>query len=116
MFLSSLIFLSYDGSEFRRLTDGTNWSVNLVRVDEAKGEVYFTAKRDATVRQALYKVDSKGVITALTDPAYQVTGVKFSSDGKYFAASYSNVTTPTRVAVFTTSGGVVSEGHEIFVG
>ena len=106
-----IYFLSYDGSEFRRLTDGTNWSVNLVRVDEAKGEVYFTAKRDASVRQALYKVDSKGVIKALTDPAYQVTGVKFSPDGRYFAASYSNVTTPTRVAVFSTSGGVVSEGH-----
>ena len=106
-----IYFLSYDGSEFRRLTDGTNWSVNLVRVDEAKGEVYFTAKRDATVRQALYKVDSKGVIKALTDPAYQVTGVKFSPDGKYFVASYSNVTTPTRVAVFSTSGGVVSKGH-----
>ena len=106
-----IYFLSYDGSEFRRLTDGTNWSVNLVRVDEAKGEVYFTAKRDATVRQALYKVDSKGVIKALTDPAYQVTGVKFSPDGKYFVASYSNVTTPTRVALFSTSGGVVSKGH-----
>ena len=106
-----IYFLSYDGKEFRRLTDGTNWSVNLLRVDEAKGEVYFTAKRDATVRQALYKVDSKGVVKALTDPAYQVTGIKFSPDGRYFAASYSNATTPTRVAVFSTSGGVVSEGH-----
>ncbi len=106
-----IYFLSYDGKEFRRLTDGTNWSVAIQRVDEKKGEVYFTAKRDATVRQALYKVDSKGVIKALTDPAYNVTGVRFSPDGKYFAAAYSNVTTPTRVAVFTTSGGVVSEGH-----
>ena len=106
-----IYFLSYDGKEFRRLTDGTNWSVNLLRVDEKKGDVYFTAKRDATVRQALYKVDAKGVVTALTDPAYHVTGVKFSPDGKYFAASYSNVATPTRVAVFKTSEGMVSKGH-----
>ena len=106
-----IYFLSYDGKDFRRLTDGTNWSVNLVKVDEAKGEVFFTAKRDASVRQALYKVNSKGVITALTDPAYNVAGVKFSPDGKYFAASYSNVSTPTRVAVFNASDGVVSAGH-----
>ena len=106
-----IYFLSYDGKEFRRLTDGTNWSVNLLRVDEKKGEVYFTAKRDATVRQALYKVDAKGVVTALTDPAYHVTGVSFSPDGKYFAASYSNVTTPARIAIFPTTGGMVSEGH-----
>ena len=105
-----IYFLSYDGKEFRRLTDGTNWTVSILRVDEAKGDVYFTAKRDATVRQAVYKVDSKGVITALTDPAYNAAGVKFSPDGKYFVASYSNVTTPTKVAVFQTTG-VVSAGH-----
>ena len=108
-----IYFLSYDGKEFRRLTDGTNWDVAIVRVDEKKGDVYFTAKRDASVRQALYKVDKKGIITAMTDPAYHVTGVSFSSDGKYFAASYSNVTTPTRIAIFeNTGGGIVSKGHE----
>lgn len=106
-----IYFLSYDGNEFRRLTDGTNWSVSLIRVDEKRGEVFFTAKRDASVRQALYKVDRKGVVTALTDPAYNVTRVVFSPDGKYFAASYSNFTTPTRVAIFKTSGGIISCGH-----
>ena len=106
-----IYFLSYDGRTFRRLTDGSNWSVSIERVDERKGDVYFTAKRDASVRQALYKVDSKGIITALTDPAYHVSGVSFSPDGKYFAASYSNATTPTRVAVFENSGGILSSGH-----
>ena len=107
-----IYFLSYDGKEFRRLTTGTNWSVSLVRVDEKKGDVYFTAKRDATVRQALYKVDAKGVVTALTDPAYNVVGVSFSPDGKHFVASYSNVTTPTKVALFQTAGGgITSHGH-----
>ena len=107
-----IYFLSYDGKEFRKLTSGTNWSVSLLRVDEKKGEVYFTAKRDASVRQAVYKVDSKGVITALTDPAYNAVGVRFSPDGKHFIASYSNVTTPTKVAVFQTSGGgITSHGH-----
>ena len=52
-----------------------------MRVDEKKGDVYFTAKRDASVRQAVYKVDAKGVVTALTDPAYNATGVSFSPDG-----------------------------------
>ena len=108
-----IYFLSYDGKTFRRLTEGPNWSVAIVRVDEKKGDVYFTAKRDATVRQTLYKVDAKGVITALTDPAYNATGVSFSPDGKYFVASYSNVTTPTKVAVFPATGKKLREGRVV---
>ena len=108
-----IYFLSYDGKTFRRLTDGPNWTISIIRVDEKKGDVYFTAKRDATVRQALYKVDSKGVITALTDPAYNVAGVSFSPDGKYFVASYSNVTTPVQIAVFPSSGKNIRKGNVV---
>ena len=99
-----IYFLSYDGKTFRRLTDGANWNVDIVRVDEKKGDVYFTAKRETVGKQALYKVDKKGAITALTDPIYNATGISFSPDGKYFAATYSNVSTPYRVGVFPTSG------------
>ena len=105
-----IYFLSYDGTEFRRLTDGPNWNVTIVRVDEKKGDVYYTAKRDAVAKQALYKVDRKGVVTALTDPAYNATGVSFSPDGKYFVASYSNFTTPTKIALFPTSGKKIRQG------
>lgn len=104
-----IYFLSYDGKEFRRLTDGPNWGISILRVDEKKGDIYFTAKRDASVRQAVYKVDAKGRVTALTDPAYNAVGAMFSPDGKHFVASYSNVSTPTRVAIFETSGGIPSK-------
>ena len=108
-----IYFLSYDGRTFRRLTDGKNWGISILRVDEKRGELFFTARRDSRVRETLYRLDlgkgfpsagNAGVcpIEALTDPAYNVSGVRFSPDGKYFAASYSNYTTPTRVAVFDT--------------
>ena len=108
-----IYFLSYDGKTFRRLTDGPNWNVAIVRVDEKKGDVYFTAKRDAVAKQALYKVDKKGAIVALTDPQYNATNVSFSPDGKYFVASLSNVTTPNFVAVYPTSGKNVLKGNVV---
>ena len=103
-----IYFLSYDGKEFRRLTDGTNWDLAIIRVDEKKGDVYFTAKRDKVAKQAVYKVNAKGEIVALTDPDYNATAVSFSPDGKYFVASYSNVRTPNKIAVFTSKGEMKS--------
>ena len=108
-----IYFLSYDGATFRRLTDGPNWGVSIVRVDEKKGDVYFTAKRDAVAKQTLYKVDKKGAIVALTDPQYNATGISFSPDGKYFVASLSNVTTPNFVAVFPSSGKNIRKGNVV---
>ena len=104
-----IYFLSYDGGRFRRLTDGPNWSVSLERVDEASGEVYFTAQRDSRVRSCLYKADRKGRITALTDTSCNVSGVSFSPDGKYFAASLSNMSTPVKVVVARTSGAAATD-------
>ena len=97
-----IYFLSYDGKDFRRLTDGPNWRIALLRVDEEKGTVFFTAHRDATMRACLYRADADGRITALTDPRYNVSGVRFSPDGRYFIAGLSNFTTPTQVWLYET--------------
>ena len=105
-----IYFLSYDGKTFRRLTEGPNWNVSIVRVDEKKGDVYYTAKRDQVAKQALYKVDKNGEIWALTDPDYNATGISFSPDGKYFVASYSNTKTPTKIGIFSTKDGLKSTG------
>ncbi len=95
-------YLGYDGT-VRRLTDGPNWRIALVRA-EKDGTVYFTAQRDELhVRQALYKVSPKGVITALTDESLNVAGVQFSPDGKYFIAQTSSLAVPPELRVYQTS-------------
>jgi Dipeptidyl aminopeptidases/acylaminoacyl-peptidases len=102
-----IYFLGYDGT-VRRLTDGPNWRIELVRA-EKDGTVYFIAQRDDLhIRQALYKVSPKGVITPLTDESLNVAGVRFSPDGKYFVAQTSSLSTPTQLRVYQTSKPSVS--------
>jgi len=96
-----IYFLSYDGTQLKRLTDGPNWRMSLVKAD-TDGSVYFTAERDSRVKSALYKVDKKGKITALTDPAMHVQGVSIAPDGRHFVATTSNLQTPPRLAVYDT--------------
>ncbi len=96
-----IYFLSFDGKTLKRMTDGENWRVSLVRADDSG--VYFLAGRDSHVKRALYKVDMKGTVTALTDPQYAVGMVSFSPDGKYFVASLSDFTTPTRIVMCQTA-------------
>lgn len=90
-----IYFLSYDGT-LRRLTEGENWDISLLKADEKKGNLWFTAKRDSRLHPALYRLDRKGRVTALTDPDYCVRAVKFSEDGKTFTADISNAREPWR--------------------
>ncbi len=98
-----IYYLSYDGLTFKRLTDGRNWNVSIVRVDERRNNVFFTANRDSDVRTTLYKVDGKGRITALTDTAFSVSDIEFSADGRSFSATLSNMRTPKQRWSFITS-------------
>ena len=104
-----IYFLSYDGTVLKRLTDGPNWRIGLVRA-EKDGTVYFTAERDSHVRTILYKVSPKGVITALTDTAMNVADVEFAPDGKHFVTLASNLKTPWEVRVHDL------KGHSTLVG
>jgi len=100
-----IYFLSYDGSVLKRLTDGPNWRIGLVRA-EKDGTVYFTAERDSHVRKALYKVSPKGVITALTDASLNVASASFSPDGKHFVTRESSLQTPWQWSLHDLKGRV----------
>lgn len=108
-----IYFLSYDGKTLKRLTDDSLWRVSIVRIDEKKGDVYFTARRESTVRSGFYKLDKKGKITPLTDTAYNAEGVTMSPDGKTFECALSNYTTPTQVWEFNTAAAARHKGRNL---
>ena len=95
-----IYFLSYDGKTLRRLTDGHNLNITLIRVDG--DDVYFSATRDVFAKQAVYKVNAKGQIFTLTDPSLNAQLVSFSPDGKHFVASLSSFDTPTQIWIYET--------------
>lgn len=92
-----IYFLSYDGKTFRRLTEGENWDISLLRVDEKKGDVWFSAKRDSRVHPSLYRVDRKGRITRLTDSDYTADEIKLDPDGRHFTARLSTAAMCPRI-------------------
>lgn len=98
-----IYFLSYDGAILKRLTDGPNWRIELLRA-EKDGTVYFLAERDSHVRKAVYKVNSKGVITPLTDVNMNVMMASFAPDGKHFVTRESNLKTPWQWRLYDLKG------------
>lgn len=90
-----IYFLSYDGKVLRRLTEGENWRMGLVGLDEKKGDIYFTAYRHSTVHSCFYKLDRKGEITLLTDETKNVDKVDLAPDFKRFTVVLSDVNTPS---------------------
>ena len=98
-----IYFLSYDGLTLKRLTDGPNWRIQLLRA-EKNGTVYFLAERDSHVRKSVYKVDKKGRITPLSDLTMNVLSAEFSEDGKHFKAMESNLKTPWQLREYDLKG------------
>ena len=88
-----IYFLGYDGS-FKRLTEGSNWDIRLLKYDKKKGDLWFTAKRDSRIHPSLYRLDRKGVVYPLTDPEYYCASAEISDDCKTFTARLCNARTP----------------------
>lgn len=98
-----IYFQSFDGKTLKKITDGNNWGVSILKVDEKGGYIYFTARREISTRVDFYKVSLKnGVITRLSEGEYNYSGVKLSDDNKYFIALRSNSSTPTQLVVGST--------------
>ncbi len=95
-----IYFLSYDGKTLKRLTEGSNWRVSLVKLNEKNRDVFFTAYRDSDVHACLYKVDRLGVISLLSDKEKNVDRVEISDDFKSFKLTCSDLNSLPQTRVY----------------
>lgn len=88
-----------NGRLLNRITSG-EWAVDkILRVDDDAGMIWFTGKREATTRTDLYRIRlDGGGLTRLTFGPY-THSVRLAPGGDLFLTTYSNVTTPPRLAV-----------------
>ncbi|WP_196989873.1 S9 family peptidase [Panacibacter microcysteis] len=99
---------NYDmqGNLLKQITDGS-WTVkDIVKIDEAKKTIWFTARKDNSARYDLYKTKMDGTgLQRLTFGDYTHT-TSLSPNGSYFITTYSNVATPTKMALVDIKGNV----------
>lgn len=99
-----------NGKELKQLTTGNYWGTEILHVDEKAKQVYFKARKENSARFDLYKVglDGKG-ITRLTFGDYSHDQLLLSPNAKHFITVYSNVSTPTTMALVNNKGKVIRE-------
>ena len=108
-----LYYYGMDGKMKNRLTEG-KWQVsNILLIDEEDGVVFFTGKKEASTRTDLYRVKLNGKdLTRLTFGDF-THNVNLSPKGSYFITSYSNVSSPTKMAVCNEKGKILRELGDI---
>jgi Dipeptidyl aminopeptidases/acylaminoacyl-peptidases len=96
-----IYFQSFDGKRLEKITDGTNWGISIIKVDEKEGNIYFSARRDISTRNDFYRVNLKTKkIQKLSNGPYNFTEILLSPDNKHFTAFISNSSTPIKTVLF----------------
>ncbi|MBV7257484.1 S9 family peptidase [Pacificimonas sp. WHA3] len=97
-------YLFDESGEKWQLTEG-DWEISsLISVDEARGWLYFYAKKDGFINQHVYRVklDGSGLEKISGPPGWHEWQV--SPDGDLAIARFSDIRTPTTISLMRTDG------------
>ncbi len=104
-----LYLYSIDGKFLNNITNGKFTVKSVEAIDQKNRVIYLYARGiESTARFDLYKVgfDGKG-FKRLTFGDYNHKNIQFSPNLKYFITTYSNINTPTSMAIVDINGKVV---------
>lgn len=106
-----LYFYDMNGKLINAITSGNFTVTGLEYVDEKNGLVYFEARgKENTARKDYYCVKLNGTgLKRLTFGEYNHTGISVSPNGTYFITTYSNASTPTKMALVNNKGKIIKE-------
>lgn len=98
-----------NGNLVKQITSGNYTVKNIMKINEKKNIIWFTARKENSARFDLYSVKMTGAdLQRLTFGEY-THAVSVSPNGIYFITSYSNVSTPTRMTLLNSKGKIVRE-------
>jgi dipeptidyl-peptidase 4 len=104
-----IYYHSMDGDRDKQITTG-KWAVSgITLVDEKNDKIYFTAKKEVSTNNDFYSVRLNGGDLKRITVGYFSYSINPSPNGKYFIATYSNVATPSKMALYDTKGKLVKE-------
>jgi len=98
------------GKLINQITNGDFTVGALYKVDEKAKTIYFNARKENSARWDLYSISFDGKkMNRLSFGEYSFAGMSISPNNKYFVTAYSNITTPTTVALMDMKGKVIRE-------
>lgn len=111
-----IYYQTYDGKSLIKLTEGKNWGTKIIKLDEESNRIYFTARREISTRNDVYRVswDKKFVknIKRLSVGEYNYSNALVSPDKKHFISVLSNISTPNKLALLSAEkDGLVKMGE-----
>lgn len=105
-----LSYYDMSGKLINAITSGTFTVTDLNYVDEKNSVVYFTARKENTARKDFYRVNLNGKkMERLTFGDFHHASINLSPDASYFITSYSNSTTPAKLAIVSNKGKLTKE-------
>lgn len=93
-----------NGKLLRQLTKG-RWIVDKIEaIDQKKGLVYFTGRKDTPIEKHLYKVALKGGKVSRVSQRSGMHHIAFSKDASIYVDNFSTINTPPQVSLHNANG------------
>ncbi len=107
---SHLYLYNMDGKLANQITQGNFTVTEIVEVDEKTKTVFFKARKENSARVDFYKIGLNGKgLTRLSFGNYSHDVINLSPNQKYFITTYSNISTPAKMALVDTKGKIIRE-------